>query len=156
MSVYTGDKRGAGTDADVFVNIFGERGDTGERPLRQSKTNRNKFERNQVKFISDFQTDLQDLALTATRFTLRVLTNCFTLHLPLKVFKRTLFPFCQAVLLLIVVLAWLELKKNCFVKKFDVVREARVRYVIKNECLGFYDLKSDKKHTLFMNCGIKL
>ena len=51
MSVYTGDKRGAGTDADVFVNIFGERGDTGERPLRQSKTNRNKFERNQVKYL---------------------------------------------------------------------------------------------------------
>lgn len=87
MSVYTGDKRGAGTDADVFVNLFGERGDTGERPLSQSKTNRNKFERNQVKCISDFQTHLHDLTLTATQFTLRVLTGCFMLHLPLNPFR---------------------------------------------------------------------
>ena len=47
--VYTGDKRGAGTDANVFLNIFGEQGDTGERPLKKSKTNRNKFERKQVR-----------------------------------------------------------------------------------------------------------
>ena len=48
MSVYTGDKRGAGTDANIFLNIFGELGDTGDRPLEESKTNKNKFERNQV------------------------------------------------------------------------------------------------------------
>ena len=46
--MYTGDKRGAGTDANIFVNIFGELGDTGDRPLEESKTNKNKFERNQV------------------------------------------------------------------------------------------------------------
>ena len=31
LYVYTGDVIGAGTDADVFINIFGEYGDTGNR-----------------------------------------------------------------------------------------------------------------------------
>lgn len=35
---------GAGTDANVFVMVFGEYGDTGTLPLKQS-TNMNKFER---------------------------------------------------------------------------------------------------------------
>ena len=48
VSVYTGDKRGAGTDANVFLNIFGERGDTGERTLLKSTTDFNKFERKNV------------------------------------------------------------------------------------------------------------
>ena len=47
-AVHTGDKRGAGTDADVFMAIYGEQGDTGERPLLKSATNRNKFERGNV------------------------------------------------------------------------------------------------------------
>ena len=47
--VHTGDKRGAGTDANIFLNIFGELGDTGDRPLEESKNNKNKFERNQVR-----------------------------------------------------------------------------------------------------------
>lgn len=46
--VYTGDKFGAGTNANIFLNIFGELGDTGDRPLEESKNNKNKFERNQV------------------------------------------------------------------------------------------------------------
>lgn len=29
MSVFTADMKGSGTDADVFLNIFGEYGDTG-------------------------------------------------------------------------------------------------------------------------------
>lgn len=48
VSVYTGDKRGSGTDANVFINIFGELGDTHDRPLIKSAHNFNKFERNQV------------------------------------------------------------------------------------------------------------
>lgn len=48
VSVHTADKRGAGTDANVFINMFGERGDTGDRPLLKSSTNRNKFERKQI------------------------------------------------------------------------------------------------------------
>ncbi|XP_022094211.1 lipoxygenase homology domain-containing protein 1-like isoform X2 [Acanthaster planci] len=46
--VHTADKFGAGTNANVFCNIFGELGDTGERPLSKSATNRNKFERKSV------------------------------------------------------------------------------------------------------------
>lgn len=38
---------GAGTDANVFINIYGENGDTGERYLKNSD-NLNKFERGQV------------------------------------------------------------------------------------------------------------
>lgn len=51
--VHTGDKRGAGTNANIFLNIFGELGDTGDRPLEKSKSNRNKFERNQVRVVDD-------------------------------------------------------------------------------------------------------
>ena len=50
VGVYTSDKFGAGTDANVFCNIFGEMGDTGERPLSKSANNRNKFERKNVRF----------------------------------------------------------------------------------------------------------
>ncbi|PIK54821.1 putative lipoxygenase-likey domain-containing protein 1-like [Apostichopus japonicus] len=48
VQVITGDKFGAGTDANVFCMLFGEKGDTGERPLKKSKNNRNKFERKSV------------------------------------------------------------------------------------------------------------
>ena len=51
VTVHTGDKFGAGTDANVFCALFGELGDTGDRPLRKSSTNRNKFERRQVSFM---------------------------------------------------------------------------------------------------------
>lgn len=33
MSVFTADMKGSGTDADVFLNVFGEYGDTGVRGL---------------------------------------------------------------------------------------------------------------------------
>ena len=52
VDVYTGDVRGAGTDANVFLTIFGDRGDSGERKLHKSETNRDKFERGQVCMIS--------------------------------------------------------------------------------------------------------
>ena len=49
VTVYTGDVRGAGTDANVFINMSGEYGDTGPRKLEDSSTHSmNKFERNQV------------------------------------------------------------------------------------------------------------
>lgn len=51
--VHTGDKRGAGTNANICLNIFGELGDTGDRPLEKSKSNRDKFERNQVSLVDD-------------------------------------------------------------------------------------------------------
>ena len=48
VRINTGDEIGAGTDANVFITITGEKGDTGERQLKESETNKNKFERKQV------------------------------------------------------------------------------------------------------------
>lgn len=48
VEVYTGDMRGGGTDANVFITIFGDQGDSGERPLVKSETHKNKFEKGQV------------------------------------------------------------------------------------------------------------
>ncbi|OWK01690.1 hypothetical protein Celaphus_00017764, partial [Cervus elaphus hippelaphus] len=45
VSVKTSDVLGAGTDANVFIIIFGENGDSGTLALKQS-ANWNKFERN--------------------------------------------------------------------------------------------------------------
>ena len=44
--VYTGNKWGAGTDANVYLIMYGEQGETEKIFLKNSKTNRNKFERN--------------------------------------------------------------------------------------------------------------
>ena len=44
--VKTGDVKGAGTDANVDLIIYGENGDTGKRPLKQRF--RDLFEKNQV------------------------------------------------------------------------------------------------------------
>jgi len=52
--VHTGQKRGSGTDANVFLNVFGLMGDTGDRPLESSSTNRNKFENGNVSIIIYF------------------------------------------------------------------------------------------------------
>eukprot|EP00047_Mylnosiga_fluctuans_P014195 m.36272 g.36272 ORF g.36272 m.36272 type:complete len:2392 (+) comp5381_c0_seq2:48-7223(+) len=48
LSVYTSDVSGAGTDANVYVKLFGDNGDTGDRELHTSSTHKNKFERNQT------------------------------------------------------------------------------------------------------------
>ena len=54
VNVVTGDVRGAGTDANVFLIIFGDRGDSGERKLVKSETHRDKFERGQVSPLSGY------------------------------------------------------------------------------------------------------
>lgn len=46
--MFTGDVKGAGTDANVFITMYGEYGDTGERQLGKSETHSNKFERKKV------------------------------------------------------------------------------------------------------------
>ena len=48
VSVQTGDVRGGGTDAGVFLCLHGNRGDTGNRKLLRSSTHSNKFERGKV------------------------------------------------------------------------------------------------------------
>ncbi|XP_058613751.1 lipoxygenase homology domain-containing protein 1-like isoform X4 [Onychostoma macrolepis] len=47
VTVTTGDVYGAGTDANVFITLYGDMGDTGERKLSKSE-NGNKFERGSV------------------------------------------------------------------------------------------------------------
>jgi lipoxygenase homology domain-containing protein 1 len=50
VSVVTGAEKGAGTDANVSIILYGENGDTGLRPLKQSF--KNLFEKGQTdKFI---------------------------------------------------------------------------------------------------------
>ncbi len=49
IEVYTGDKLRAGTNANVYIQIFGEHGDSGEKKLVKSETHMDKFERNQVR-----------------------------------------------------------------------------------------------------------
>jgi len=48
ISVKTSDVTGAGTDASVFVILFGEYGDSGELQLKDSETNRKPFESSQT------------------------------------------------------------------------------------------------------------
>jgi len=48
VRVHTADVRGSGTNSNVFLTIYGDKGDTGERELKKSETNFDKFERNQV------------------------------------------------------------------------------------------------------------
>ena len=60
VSVHTGNKLGAGTDANVFINLFGEQGDTGDRKLRNSKTNMNKFEKGNVSIILEKSRSLDE------------------------------------------------------------------------------------------------
>jgi hypothetical protein len=43
--VKTGDVSHAGTDANVFLKIFGDKGDTGQMPLRNSDNTKNMFEK---------------------------------------------------------------------------------------------------------------
>ncbi|XP_048065057.1 lipoxygenase homology domain-containing protein 1 isoform X2 [Megalobrama amblycephala] len=58
VSVRTGDMNGAGTDANVFLTIYGDLGDTGERKLRKSESSSNKFERGAVDKFSIEAVDL--------------------------------------------------------------------------------------------------
>ena len=51
VHVFTGDVSGGGTDANVFLTVFGQLGDSGERKLLKSETHRNKFERNHVRWL---------------------------------------------------------------------------------------------------------
>lgn len=48
VEIFTGDERYSGTDAEVFLTVYGEKGETSEQHLNKSKTHWNKFERNNV------------------------------------------------------------------------------------------------------------
>ena len=49
--MYTADDSGAGTDANVSLCLYGEKGNTGLRRLMTSKTHSNKFEQGNVSFF---------------------------------------------------------------------------------------------------------
>ena len=61
VRVFTGDVSGAGTDSNVYLTLYGVDGDTGERWLRTSETNRNKFERKQEDVFTIEAADLGKL-----------------------------------------------------------------------------------------------
>ena len=48
VEVVTGKKWGGGTDAKVYLTLFGEHGDSGKRVLRQSKEGGDLFESGKV------------------------------------------------------------------------------------------------------------
>lgn len=48
VHVKTGNVRGAGTDANVFVVLYGEEDNTGKILLKTSKSHKNKFEGGQT------------------------------------------------------------------------------------------------------------
>ena len=49
--MFTGDVYNAGTNSNVFICVYGELGDTGERKLEKSETHMDKFERNNVRTV---------------------------------------------------------------------------------------------------------
>ncbi|XP_069906347.1 lipoxygenase homology domain-containing protein 1 isoform X3 [Oryctolagus cuniculus] len=61
VTVKTGDKKNAGTDANVFITLFGTQDDTGITLLKSSKTNSNKFERDSIEIFTVETLDLGDL-----------------------------------------------------------------------------------------------
>ena len=73
VTVYTGDKRGAGTNANVFINMFGTRGDTGDRPLKKSKSNFDKFEKKSVSVSVHGTKKQQKIIVVWSFFTKKVL-----------------------------------------------------------------------------------
>lgn len=48
MEVFTGDEKKAGTDAEVYLKMYGEKLESTEFHLKESETHMNKFERNHV------------------------------------------------------------------------------------------------------------
>ena len=44
--------KGGGTNANVFLTLYGDNGDSGERKLAKSETHMDKFEREQVQNLS--------------------------------------------------------------------------------------------------------
>ena len=60
MKVKTADLFGAGTDANVFITMGGDKGDSGERQLQDSN-NINKFERNTVSYTHDLHKKMFNL-----------------------------------------------------------------------------------------------
>ncbi|KAK4811323.1 hypothetical protein QYF61_024459 [Mycteria americana] len=61
VKVKTGDKKNVGTDANVFITLYGSKDDTGIASLKASKINKNKFERGKVDEFTVESVDIGDL-----------------------------------------------------------------------------------------------
>ncbi|XP_074675225.1 oxygen-regulated protein 1 [Strix aluco] len=61
VHVYTGAKLGAETDSNVYINLFGTRGDAGKRKLHRSKNNNVKFRHGQMDIFCIKAVSLGDL-----------------------------------------------------------------------------------------------
>ncbi|NWX14316.1 LOXH1 protein, partial [Aegotheles bennettii] len=61
VHVYTGDKLGAETDSNVYINLIGTRGDAGKRKLHRSKNNNIKFRHGQMDIFCIKAVSLGDL-----------------------------------------------------------------------------------------------
>ncbi|XP_058687118.1 oxygen-regulated protein 1 [Poecile atricapillus] len=61
VRVYTGDKLGAETDSNVYINLTGTRGDAGKRKLHRSKNNNVKFRHGQMDIFCIKAVSLGDL-----------------------------------------------------------------------------------------------
>ncbi|XP_076005611.1 lipoxygenase homology domain-containing protein 1 [Genypterus blacodes] len=79
VSVRTGDMHGAGTDANVFLTIYGDLGDTGERKLAKSDTNKNKFERGAVDNFTIEAVDLGQVYKIRIRHDNSMISPCWNL-----------------------------------------------------------------------------
>jgi len=58
VEVYTGSKPGADTEASIYIELYGKRGDSGRRILYSSKNNDVKFQGGQVDVFSLEAVDL--------------------------------------------------------------------------------------------------
>jgi ribosomal protein L25 (general stress protein Ctc) len=63
--VKTGDIRSAGTDANVFLTIYGEKKDSGKIELARSENNKNPFERSKTDL---FTVETEDIAKVYKQF----------------------------------------------------------------------------------------
>lgn len=69
ISVRTGDVIGAGTDANVYVLIKGDKGDTGILNLKRANNTKNKFERGRTDQFTLEAVDIGKVGLVKVLFT---------------------------------------------------------------------------------------
>ena len=64
MAIKTGDEKNSGTDASVWVQVYGDKGDTGQVQLKKSGMVENLFERGQTDY---FTLEAGDVGKVGTR-----------------------------------------------------------------------------------------
>ena len=67
LSIKVGDVKGSGTDGNVYIQLFGERGNTAKIQLRQAGDARNKFEKGRT---YKFTVDTVDIGKVSIKLTL--------------------------------------------------------------------------------------